>query len=857
VKQVRYQLIIRLRLLITALYTLFGYFGYSQPDTNKLKLREDTTVSKTDTVDTKGFVLENEVNYKSSDSMAMSPDNQLIIMYGHAIVVYEGQTIKADYMEIDMKNNQIMARGKTDSTGKMIEKVNFSDGESTIEASEIKVNTKTKKGIIKDVFTNDGEMYIHMEKAKKYPDEVHLHNGKFTTCSNEKPHYYFRMRKAIVIPDDKIVTGPVYMVVGKIPTPLALPFGYFPNKKGKVRGILIPQYGNSPTYGYFLQNGGYYLPIGKKMDMQLMGDAYSRGSWALKNVTRYKLRYRYNGNMNMSFSQYRIGDKEFPNFKKSNEFFIRWTHNQDPKSKPGSRFTANVNFGTQTNFQNNFNTYSQDYLSSSFQSNISYTKTWIGTPFSLSTNLRHNQNRLAKTITVTAPELTLNVARFFPLAALTRNKISPGFLAKNLANVGVTMSSNMRNDVSAGDSLYSINNINTLINKHSRNGVKHNASVSTSWKLFGQRFTLNPSINLTERWYFQSLNKTYTGTELKTDTLRGFTRNFEYSYNATLTTKVYGTYASRKKGGPQLRHVFTPSINMAYHPDFKTTQQVQADATGTLVSYSPYDLGVFGRPTSGESGTVGVSLVNSLELKKRSPKDTITGFVKIPIIENFQLTGNYDLAKDSLNLSNIQFSARNTFFKVLNIVYSSALDPYYYENGKITREYYWNKGHGLGRMTVNNMAVNYTFKAKARKPKEKPKNLTKEEEEEVENIKKNQNAYVDFNIPFSVSAVYNMNFTRSFVGTLDTVLMTQSIGLRGDVAITKKCKIGYNTNYDFVAKKMSYTEFNLYYDLHCWEFSATVIPFGLRRSYVVTLNVKASILQDLRLQKRRSWVDLN
>ena len=222
------------------------------------------------------------------------------------------------------QKNEVLALGKTDSTGKMIEKVNFKDGENEIEASEIRFNMKSKRGIIKEVFTNDGEAYIHMAEAKKQAnDEVHLHNGKFTTCSKDVPHFHFRMRKAIIIPDDKIITGPVYMVIGKIPTPLALPFGYFPNKKGKVRGILIPQYGSSPTYGYFLQNGGYYLPIGQKIDMQLLGDIYSRGSWALKQITRYKVKYKYNGNINLSFSQYNNSSKGFPDYSKSNEFFIR------------------------------------------------------------------------------------------------------------------------------------------------------------------------------------------------------------------------------------------------------------------------------------------------------------------------------------------------------------------------------------------------------------------------------------------------------------------------------------------------------------------------------------------------------
>jgi lipopolysaccharide export system protein LptA len=856
VKQILNQVIIRFKLLITALYTLLSVFGYSQTTLDSLKNQKDTLRNTIDT--TKGgFDLNAEVMYSAADSIAYSPKSQLIILYGKSKVTYESQVMEANYMEIDMKKNEVLAIGKTDSTGKIIEKVKFKDGENEMEASEIRYNMKTKRGKVKEVFTNEGEAYIHMAEAKKQANnEVHLHNGKFTTCSNEIPHYHFRMRKAIIIPDDKIVTGPVYMVIGKVPTPLALPFGYFPNKKGNVQGIIIPQYGDSPTYGFFLQNGGYYLPVGEKVDMQFLGDIYSRGSWALKQITRYKIRYKYSGLLNLSFSQFRVGDKDFIDFSKKNEFFVRWSHNQDPKSKPGSRFAANVNFGTLTNFQNNFNTFAQDYLSSSFQSNVSYTRTWIGTPFSLTTNLRHNQNTLAKTITVTVPELTLNVARFFPLAVLKENKVSPNAFAKALGNVGISFASNVRNDVSAGDSLYSLNGFNSLIKNYSRNGIKHNASVGTTLKLLGDRFTFNPAANFTERWYMQALNKSFVGTELQTDTLREFSRNFEYSFNGSLTTRMFGMYSTRKAGGPKLRHIFTPSVNFSYRPDFNTSKTI-TDGIDQSVTFSPYELGVFGRPSSGESGTVGMTFVNSLEMKKRSANDTVTGFVKIPIIENFQINGNYDLIRDSLNLSNIQFSARNTFFKVLSINYLSVLDPYHYNQGKITREYQWSKGKGLGRVTMNNLAVNYTFKAKPRKKKVEPKNLNEDEKEEVENIKRNTAGYIDYDVPFSLTATYNLNFNRVFIGTLDTVLTTQSVGLNGDVGITKKLKIGFITNYDFTAKEISYTQFSLYYDLHCWEFSTQVIPFGLRKSYVITLNVKASILQDLRLQRRRSWVDLN
>lgn len=856
--------LIRLSMLITlALYTCFSSTGYAQfgPDTVKNELNQpdtnsrsaDTLVGKVDSADT-GFDLESEVRYKASDSIRFEVKSQRVFLYGKAEVFYETQELKADYMEIDMKKNEVLALGKADSTGKVTEKVKFKDGENEMEATKIVYNMKSKKGKVYEVLTTEGEGYIHMAEAKKQDnDEVHLRKGKYTTCSNENPHYHFRLSKAIVIPDDKIVTGPLYMVLGKkIITPLALPFGYFPNRKGSVHGIIIPQYGDSKTYGFFLQNGGYYLPVGKHADMQFLGDIYSRGSWALKQITRYKWKYRFNGNINLSFTQFKLGEKEFPDFSKSNEFFVRWTHMQDMKARPGSKFSANVNFGTQSNFQNNFNTVAQDYLSSSFQSNVSYSKTWLGTPFSLSTNLRHNQNRLSRNVTVTVPELTFNVNRFFPFER--KNAVGK---KRFYENIGVTYSANARNDVSATDTLFSMNNISTLLNKYGRNGIRHNAAVSSTFKFFGQRFTFNPNISMSERWYLSVLNKTFNGSELTTDTLNQFGRNFECSFNASITTRIFGMYSTRKSGGPKLRHIFTPSINFSYRPDFNTNQEVQSDILGNTVTYSPYELGVFGRPGAGESGTIGLSFMNSLEMKKRSLKDTVTGYVKIPIIENFQVNANYDLVRDSMNLSNIQFTARNTFFKVLGIVYSSSLDPYYYENGKITRFYFAEKGgSGLGRITSNNLAVSYTFSAKERKDKSKKKNLTDAEKEEAEAINRNKSAYVNFNVPLTISVAYNLNFSRQFIGTLDTVLMTQSVNLNTDFSITRKLKLGVNTNYDFVAKEISYTELDLYYDLHCWEFSVNVIPFGLRKSYTVTLNVKASILQDLRLQRRRSWIDL-
>ncbi|MFI5204215.1 MAG: putative LPS assembly protein LptD [Flavobacteriales bacterium] len=805
---------------------------------------QDTTDTLTNDEE-EPFQFKVPVKYQAYDSIRFDYNLRIVYLYGKAQVDYEGINLKAHYVEIDLAKNEITARGKPDSTGKITEKVIFTDESGENKASEIRYNYKTKKGKIADAFSQQGEAYVHMGDAKKHPnDEIHLKNGKFTTCDKEEPHYHFRLTKAIVIPDDKIVTGPLYMVIGKkIPTPLALPFGYFPNSKRETKGIIIPQFGKSATYGFFLLNGGYYQPIGKYMDIQLLGDIYSRGSWALKQVTRYKKRYRFDGNFNTSYSVFKQGDKEFPDFAQSNEFFVRWNHNQDPKSRPGHRFGANVNFGSQNNFQNNFTTDAQNYLSSSFQSNISYMRSWVGKPYSLGLNMRHNQNRLSRIVNLTVPEVTFNVNRFFPF----ENKKRIG-QKKFHENIGISYSFNGRNDITGHDSLFSLNRVDDLFPKM-RNGVRHTATLNAPVKFFNQKFTANFGSSLSERWYIQYLNKAWNGSEVVTDTVRGFIRASEASLNGSVTTKIYGMYSGRKSSAPKLRHVLTPSVNASYRPDQGLQRAYQSDSAGTQATYSPMDLGIFGKPATGASGTVGFSIINSLELKRRSSKDTISGWVKHMLIENFQVAANYDLMRDSLNWSNIVISGRTTLFKSFGIVYTGVIDPYRYNNGKITNELMVADGSGLGRVIDNNLALTLTLKGKSRAKKKKKTNDEDEDDRPTGN-------YVDFNTPYNVNVAYNLRFNRSFYGTTDSMAITQAATMNADVNLVKWLKLGVTTGYDFVAEELTYTEFNLYVDLHCWELRFNTIPFGIRKSFLVTLNVKASILSDLKLQHRRSWVDI-
>lgn len=797
--------------------------------------------------------LKSEVYYDAEDSIVFLMQEQKVLLFGKAKVKFESTTLVADYMEFSFRENTVFAKGMPDSTGKIIGKPTFNDGEQEIEASEITYNFKTKKGIIKEVRTQQGEGYVHMGVSKKHAnDEIHLENGKYTTCENDDPHYYFKLRKAIVIPDDKIVSGPVNLVVAGIPTPLGLPFGFFPNKKRESKGIVIPQYGESPVLGFFLLNGGYYFPIGKKekADMQILGDIYSRGSWGGKTITRYNSRYKANGALNLSYTNIRISDPEFPDYRENKEFFVRWNHNQDPKAHPYRRFSANVNAGTRNNFQNSFNTMQNDYLSNTFQSNIAYSYSFPNKPFNISVNARHNQNSLTGMVNFTLPEVTFNLNRIYPFAGLRKNPIGP---KKFYENIGFIYSNNFKNDITIASDQLAIDKLDQ-ISDYMRNGMRHTATLSTTVKMIKQRFTFNPTVSLTERWYLQTIQKIWDNDNQVTitDTLNGFKRNGDYNASFSLTTKLFTFYKYKGKKQTVIRHVITPSLNFSIRPDFSSQQYGYFGPGGTLASYSPFDIGIYGKAPSGNSGLLAVNVINNIEMKYKSKKDTITGYKKIILIENFAVQGAYNIFADSLNFTNINLSGRTTLYKNIGLVYSGIIDPYVYNNGIKTDQLKLNAKSGIGEFVSNSFALTASFQSKSRSSSNRLNQLNEEDREE---IRRNQDAYVDFSVPWTFSINYNIRTDRVRNTFTDTILITQAIIVNGDISLTTNWKAGFSTGYDFVNRDFSYTQINLFRDLHCWEMRFNWIPFGIRKSYMIQINVKAAMLQDLKLMRRRSWFD--
>lgn len=824
-------------MLITATSTAFT-IQLSQADT-LTKIVD--TVKKS--VESNSFLKE-KVIYSATDSMLIDKVNQKAYLYNNAVVLYEGLNLKAGYIEIDFGKNTVFATTMKDSAGKEVQKPIFDQGEDKFTAEKITYNFKTKKGKIVDVITQQGEGFIHGKDIKKDTNNVYyVGHGKYTTCDLEHPHYYIGAKKIKIIPDDKIVTGPAVLYIADIPTPLAIPFGYFPNKKGRASGILLPTYGESANLGFFLKDGGFYFGMNEYVDLALRADGYSNGSYGAKAASNYRNRYHYAGGLSVNYSRFIEGDIELPNSTSRNDFFVRWNHSQDPKSRPSSRFSANVNAGSSSYNKYNGNV-TGDYLSNTFQSNISYSKSFSGTPFNFSANARHSQNTITKKIDISLPELALNMNRIYPF----KSKRSVG--NKWYDKIGLSATANARNDINTYDTLLFTDR--TL--HEMRNGIRFTMPISTSFNVL-KYFTFTPTINTASNIYFETIQKRYDPNVnyVFTDTITGVKMANDFSASSGLSTRLYGDYFFRGKHLKQIRHVATPTLSASYRPDFAGSgygyyKSVQVDATGEEQQYSIFQNGIYGSPQSGKSGMIGFSLNNSLEAKIRQKTDSGNVDKKVPILESFNIGFAYNLAADNFNWSAININGRTKLFNVLDINASASLDPYQIDStGNRIEEYEW-KNNKIGRITNSNVSLSTNLRSR---DGDKTKSSKMGTQDELDYINTHPDAYVDFNVPWNLNVYYNINYSKP--GISETV--SQSVTFNGDLSLTKKWKISLTSGYDFTQKEMTLTSVNVYRDLHCWEMRFNWVPFGFRQSFSIDINVKSSILKDLKLSRRKDYRD--
>ena len=823
------------------MFSLCSFVSYAQNNEEPAFLSDTVSIVQfSDTMISKD-ALGSKLQYKASDSIRYDMKNRLVYLFGKVEVYYEDIELKAEEIEINLDSNLVMARGKQDSTGKFYGEPVMKEAGKEFQAHDIKYNFNTKKGIITEVMTHEGESYIHGKKVYKTPDNVmYIRNGKYTTCNLKHPHYYFSSAKLKIIPKDKIVTGPANLVIEDVPTPIGIPFGFFPNTDKQQSGILIPTPGESGQFGFFLLGGGYYWGVSDKLSMQLTGDVYSKGSWGSNFISNYNNRYRFNGNLDVRYSIFKNGIEGLPNFSERKDFFLRWNHTQDPKARPNSNFSANVNVGTSQNFTNNFNSSTQDFLSATFNSTISYKKTWDEKPFNLAINGFHSQNNVSKAVTVRLPEVAFNVSRLQPLKTKT-----PGKRNDLLDNFGVSYSMNFKNEVTAGDSLFGLNNLEVLSGQF-KNGMRHAIPISTSMKVL-KHFTVNPSFNYSEIWYLESVDKKWDNTinELVVDTVNGFVRANSYDMNVNLTTKMYGMYQYKGKMIKALRHVITPSVGLSYIPENNQGLKSYIDSTNTKFEYSIFQNGIYGSTNRQEAGNVNLGLLNNFEMKVRNRKDSLGEDKKIKLLENLGFRSSYNMIADSLRWSNISIDARTNIFRVVSLNYNAQLDPYQLDSlGRKINLFEVNSTGRIGRLVSSNLAIGFTLKSKQSTTTEKKSNFGTEQE--LAYIRANPEAFIDFNVPWTLNVNYNIRYSKpQFVSTT-----VQTLNFSGDLSLTQKWKIGMTSGYDFQAKDFTYTTVDIYRDLHCWEMSFNWVPFGIRQSYLFTIKIKSAILQDLKMTRR-------
>jgi len=796
-------------------------------------------------IESKSFLKE-KVIYSATDSMLIDKVNQKAYLFNNAVVIYDGLNLKAGYIEIDFGKNVVYASSTKDSAGKDIQKPVFEQGAEKFTAQKITYNFNTKKGKIVDVITQQGEGFIHGRDIKKDTNNVYfVGHGKYTTCDLEHPHFYIGAKKIKVIPNDKIVTGPAVLYIADIPTPLAIPFGYFPNKKGRASGILIPTYGESSNLGFFFKDGGFYFGMNEYVDLALRGDIYSNGSYGAKANSSYRKRYRYNGGLSINYSRFIEGDRELPNSTTRNDFFVRWSHTQDPKSRPNSRFSANVNAGSSSYNKYNGNV-TGDYLSNTFQSNISYSKSFSGTPFNFSANARHSQNTITKKVDISLPELALTMNRIYPF----KSKKSVG--TKWYDKIGLSATANARNDINTYDTLLFTDR--TL--SQMRNGVRFTMPISTSFNVL-KYFTFTPTINTASNIYFETIQKRYDPNinYVFTDTVTGVKMANDFSVSSGLSTRLYGDYFFRTKRLKQIRHVATPTFSASYRPDFGGSgygyfKSVQTDMSGTEQQYSIFQNGIYGSPQSGKSGLVGFNLNNSIEAKIRQKTDSGNVDKKVSILESFNIGFSYNLAAENFNWSFININGRTKLFNVLDINASALLDLYQIDSIGTRIEEFEFKNGKAGRIVNSNVSLSTNLRSKEGDGN-KAKTSSAGTQDELDYINSHRDAYVDFNVPWNLNVYYNINYSKPGI----TEVISQSATFSGDVSLTKKWKIGVTSGYDFTRKEMTLTSVNVYRDLHCWEMRFNWVPFGFRQSFSIDINVKSSILKDLKLSRRRGWQD--
>jgi hypothetical protein len=859
-------------------FLIIPFIAHAQvsPDSLRTATPSDTTKNPADTIPKKGDI-ETTIVYSARDSIHTSIDGKIIWLYGNAKIVYGSIELEAEEIVIDYANSTLTAHGKRDSLGRRVGFPIFKNGPEVYETKDITYNFKTGRARISEVITQQGEGYLHGDVVfKNERNELLSLRNTYTTCNLEHPHFRIRSTKTKAIPDDKIVSGPFYVEFNDVPLyPIGFLFGMFPAKQTSTSGIVFPSFGEDRRLGFNLRDLGYFFDVSEYMKLTLLFDLYSKGGFASKLLLPYQKRYHYSGNLNVSFSRYDFS-QQIENPAAQRDFQISWSHS--PQSKGTGRFSASVSAATNSYNQNNnlnqgmprgINSSGFNNTTRKMNSNIAYSKRFAGTPFTMGINASHSQDLQTKQIDFTLPSLTVNMQNLYPFQ---RKDGKPTVLDNFSIGYGMTASNQITNNLgrigtSSQDSIapFTAENVPTFI-QNGRNGIRHTIPIGYSFKAF-RFFTVSPQISYEEKWYFEKVSWTYNIRNnqpvlVASDTIKGFNRIANYNFSAGINTRIFGTYFFKRGNVKAIRHVMNPSLSFSYVPDFtKNTNYFQAINENGKIRYQSRHQGfLYGGSTTGNSGSIGFGLGNTLEMKVKSPTDSVAR--KVNLLNNLSLSTSYNLVADSFKLAPISLAANtNILDNLITLNVNASLDPYSIvsrvdETGKKTErridEYAW-KGGSLGRITSGTIAISSNLNPKGREKDQKSRekiansNLPEQEKQYYLN---NPDTYIDFEIPWSLRLNYSLQYSHPLNSS---IRITQALQFSGELSLSEKWKAVFNSGYDFENKTLTMTNIGISRDLHCWTLLFNWVPFGPYTSYNFRINVKASILSDLKLERRQPF----
>jgi lipopolysaccharide assembly outer membrane protein LptD (OstA) len=838
---------------------------------------KEVKITANDSNKKKPAALDAKIKRMAEDYEKVDQVKKELELYNKAELYYKDIELKAGKIIMNYETNEIFAGRIKDTTGTYTQYPYFKQGNNVVEADSIHFNTKTKKARIWNSRSDQGEFRIKGEITKRENDSVYYIKGaRFTTSKNiDNPEYYFYTNKIKFVPGKKVVVGFTNMYIADVPTPLALPFAFFPMSDKATSGLLIPTFGNNNNQGYYLQNGGYYFALSDYYDLAVTGDYYTNGSYGLRFQSSYANKYKYNGNVYIRYENIINGERGLPDYDRRKNYNIQWSHSQDAKANPNSRFSASVNLGSSKYYQNSL---SQDNvgarINNNLSSSISYSKTFQTVPqvnFSLSAT--HSQNTGTEEITMTLPTFQASVDRIFPFASADEPK--KGFIK----NINLQYNVKGEDRINTTDSLF----FKKEMFDNAKIGMQHNIPLSTNFKVF-KFFSVSTSTNYQETWVLNTIEKQYNA-DIKKDTiinLKGFDSFRTYNFATSIGTTVYGNFKfGDNKKIQAIRHVMRPSLSYTYTPSFERYyDKYESDATGTQYKeYSRFDQGMYGAPSKNYSNLIGIAVNNTFEAKVRNDdeNDADAKPKKIMLLNNLNFTTSYDMAADSLKWSPLRVSAGTNLFKEkMNINFGATLDPYAINNaGQRIDIYNIDNGGSLFRMTSANVTLNYAITSEDGKGDKKDKDsqtarnggreddlfgkasnlndnrtslFDDEDEDASTEADKTKGGFFNAKLPWDLRIAYSLTYSNN---NRENKISGNSVMLSGNFDITPRWKMGFSSGYDFVQKGVSFTQLRFERDLLSWRMDFNWVPIGPNSYWGFFIGIKSSVLSDIKWDKRQ------